>query len=56
MQKIQSFLGKEYIVKSSFGHFRDLKKTLGIDIEDNFTQITILFPKKEGYYRIKKCI
>lgn len=35
---IEKFLGKEYIVKSSFGHIRDLaKKELGIDIDDNFT-------------------
>ena len=25
-KKIQGFLGKDFIVKSSFGHFRDLKK------------------------------
>ena len=25
-KKIQQFLGKDYIVKSSYGHFRDLKK------------------------------
>lgn len=34
---IERFLGKEYTVKSSFGHIRDLeKKDLGIDIEHNF--------------------
>ena len=34
---IENFLGKGYIVKSSFGHIRDLeKKNLGIDIEHNF--------------------
>ena len=33
-KKIQSFLGKDFTVKSSCGHFRDLKKkTLGVDIE-----------------------
>ena len=25
-KKIQGFLGKDFIVKSSYGHFRDLKK------------------------------
>ena len=36
-KKIQTYLGKDYIVKSSYGHFRDLKKkTLGINIENNF--------------------
>ena len=35
---IEKFLGKDYIVKSSFGHIRDLaKKGLGVDIEKNFT-------------------
>jgi len=34
---IEGFLGKDYLVKSSFGHVRDLsKKELGIDIEHNF--------------------
>lgn len=34
---IAKFLGKNYIVKSSFGHVRDLPdKGLGIDIEKNF--------------------
>jgi len=35
---IEKFLGKDYTVKSSFGHIRDLaKKNLGIDIENKFT-------------------
>ena len=35
--KIAGFLGKDYIVKASYGHFRDLKKReLGIDVDDNF--------------------
>jgi DNA topoisomerase-1 len=35
---IERFLGKDYTVKSSFGHIRDLeKKNLGIDIEEGFT-------------------
>lgn len=34
---IEKFLGKEYLVKSSFGHIRDLsKKKLGIDIENDY--------------------
>ena len=34
---IEKFLGKDYIVKSSFGHIRDLpKKGLNIDLENNF--------------------
>ncbi len=34
---IEKFLGDNYVVKSSFGHIRDLeKKDLGVDIEHNF--------------------
>lgn len=34
---IEKFLGKDFVVKSSFGHIRDLsKKNLGIDIEKGF--------------------
>lgn len=34
---IEKFLGKDYTVKSSFGHIRDLsKKKYGINIENNF--------------------
>jgi len=34
---ITKFLGNEYIVKSSFGHLRDLPKSkLGVDTENNF--------------------
>ncbi|MFI3258728.1 MAG: type I DNA topoisomerase [Rikenellaceae bacterium] len=35
---IEKFLGKEYVVKSSFGHIRDLaKKGLGIDVESGYS-------------------
>jgi DNA topoisomerase-1 len=34
---IEGFLGKDFTVKSSFGHVRDLaKKDLGVDIENDF--------------------
>lgn len=34
---IEGFLGTDYIVKSSFGHIRDLKKKqLGVDVEHDF--------------------
>ena len=34
---IEKFLGKDYIVKSSFGHIRDLpKKGLNINIDKNY--------------------
>jgi DNA topoisomerase-1 len=34
---IQKFLGNDFIIKSSFGHVRDLpKRELGVDVENNF--------------------
>ncbi|MFA6466786.1 MAG: type I DNA topoisomerase [Patescibacteria group bacterium] len=34
---IQGFLGKDYVVESSYGHVRDLPKSkLGVDVENNF--------------------
>jgi DNA topoisomerase-1 len=37
---IEKFLGKDYRVKSSMGHVRDLpEKKFGIDIENNFTPL-----------------
>ena len=37
---IEKFLGKDYIVRSSFGHIRDLsKKDLGIDMEHGFSPV-----------------
>ncbi|MBP3425139.1 MAG: type I DNA topoisomerase [Rikenellaceae bacterium] len=34
---IEKFLGKEFVVRSSFGHIRDLvKKGIGVDIENGF--------------------
>jgi DNA topoisomerase-1 len=45
---IEGFLGKDYTVKSSFGHVRDLvKKGFGIDIEHNFTPTYEVQPDKE---------
>lgn len=35
---IEKFLGKDYVVKSSFGHIRDLsKKGLGVKISESFS-------------------
>jgi len=43
---IQRFLGKSFLVFSSFGHIRDLpKNSLGVDIENNF-QPKFVVPKK----------
>ncbi len=44
---IEGFLGKEYIVKSSFGHIRDLsKKELGVDIGKGFVPNYEISPDK----------
>lgn len=45
---IERFLGKEYLVKSSFGHVRDLaKKNLGIDIDKDFKPAYIVSADKK---------
>jgi DNA topoisomerase-1 len=43
---IQKFLGKGFLIKSSFGHVRDLPKSkLGIDVDKNF-EPTYIIPTK----------
>ncbi|MBK6835384.1 MAG: type I DNA topoisomerase [Bacteroidetes bacterium] len=45
---IEGFLGKDYIVKSSFGHVRDLvKKGYGVDVDNNFMPTYEVQPDKE---------
>jgi DNA topoisomerase I len=53
---IEGFLGKDFLVKSSFGHVRDLSKTkLGVDIENNFNPIyEISADKKNVINELKK--
>lgn len=53
---IEKFLGKEYQVKSSFGHIRDLpKKGLNIDLEHNFEpKYEISADKKKVVGELKK--
>jgi len=46
---IEKFLGKDFIVKSSYGHIRDLaKKNLGVDINDNYEPQYIVPEDKES--------
>ena len=45
---IEGFLGKDYIVRSCFGHVMDLaKKDLGVDIENGFTPNYIISADKK---------
>lgn len=55
---IEKFLGKDFQVKSSFGHIRDLaKKNLGIDIEKNFEpQYIVPDDKKAIVKELKKLV
>jgi DNA topoisomerase I len=44
---IEKFLGKDFVVKSSFGHVRDLDKgNNGIDIQNNFKPNYVVTPDK----------
>ena len=53
---IERFLGKDYIVKSSFGHIRDLsKKGLGINIDKDFSpKYEVLDDKKRVVEELSK--
>lgn len=53
---IEKFLGKDYTVKSSFGHVRDLsKKQLGVDIQNNFKpDYVVSEDKKKVITELKK--
>ncbi len=45
---IEGFLGKDFTVKSCFGHVRDLaKKDLGVDIDHGFLPQYIISPEKK---------
>jgi DNA topoisomerase-1 len=46
---IEGFLGKDYVVKSSIGHIRDLiQKKMGIDIANNFEPQYEISPEKKS--------
>ena len=53
---IQKYLGKEYTVKSSFGHIRDLQeKKLSVDVADGFKpEYVVPADKKKVVTELKK--
>eukprot|EP01133_Synstelium_polycarpum_P017338 gene17338-20680_t len=53
---IEGYLGKDFLVKSSYGHIRDLVKgDMGIDISNNFTQTyEVPADKKQVVAELKK--
>jgi DNA topoisomerase-1 len=49
---IEKFLGKDFLVTSSYGHIRDLeKKDMGIDVKNNFTPKYIVPEDKKAVVR-----
>jgi len=45
---VNHYLGKDYIVKASMGHVRDLpKKSLGVDVENDFRPTYEIIPDKK---------
>ncbi|MEO6253838.1 MAG: type I DNA topoisomerase [Ferruginibacter sp.] len=54
---IEAILGKDFEVKSCFGHIRDLvKNDMGIDINNNFQPTYIVPPEKEKVVKDLKAI
>lgn len=55
---IESYLGKDFLVKSSFGHVRDLaKKGLAIDIDNDFSpSYEVSSDKKQIVSELKKLV
>ena len=53
---IEGYLGKDFLVKSSYGHIRDLVKgDMGIDVANNFSQTYEVPPdKKQVVAELKK--
>lgn len=54
-KKLNQYLGKDFVVKASFGHIRDLpKKELGVDVEDNFKPTYITTGKRNVVSELKQ--
>ncbi|MGB0839864.1 MAG: toprim domain-containing protein, partial [Chitinophagales bacterium] len=54
---IEKYLGKDFTVTSSYGHIRDLsKKKEGIDVDNNYTPIYEVSPKKKEVVKTLKSL
>ena len=54
---IEKYLGKDFLVTSSYGHIRDLeKKDMGIDVNNNFNATYIIPEDKKAVVRELKKI
>ena len=53
---IKKYLGKDFEVKSSYGHVRDLpKSTLGVDVDNNFApEYVVPLKAKKNVTELKK--
>lgn len=49
---IQKYLGKDFVVKSSYGHVRDLPKSkIGVDVEKDFEPKYVIPPKARSHVK-----
>ena len=54
---IEKFLGKDFVVKSSYGHIRDLAKSdFGVDLEKNYTPKYIISDDKKDVVKELKSL
>ena len=57
IKKINSILGKDYLVKASVGHVRDLDSSgMSIDVDNGFAPTYVISKDKKGCSRFKKHI
>ena len=48
VKTLSKFLGKDFTIKASVGHVKDLpKKELGVDVENNFAPTYVVIEGKE---------
>ena len=49
VKTLSKFLGKDFTIKASVGHIKDLpKKELGVDVENNFALTYVVIPRQEN--------